>query len=83
VSCQLYADGDVAQIENVYTYRSHRRCGLARVLVTRALLEAQAAGAELVFLVADGEGWPQRLKRDVGFRDAGLLRRFRRYVPRA
>jgi hypothetical protein len=43
--------------------------------------EAHADGARLVFLVADANDWPQRLYRDIGFRDAGLMYRFRREVP--
>jgi ribosomal protein S18 acetylase RimI-like enzyme len=76
--CQLYADRDIAQVENVYTRRSDRRRGLARALVSHAVREAHASGARLVFLVADANDWPQHLYRDVGFSDAGLLYRFKR-----
>jgi ribosomal protein S18 acetylase RimI-like enzyme len=76
--CQLYSDRDTAQVENVYTHPGHRRRGLARALVSHAVREAHASGARLVFLLADASDWPQRLYRDVGFRDAGLLYRFKR-----
>jgi ribosomal protein S18 acetylase RimI-like enzyme len=79
--CQLYADGAVAQVENVYTASEHRRRGFARALVTHAVAEAHAGGAQLVFLVADANDWPQRLYCDIGFRDAGLLHRFKRLPP--
>jgi predicted GNAT family acetyltransferase len=74
--CQLYSQGAVAQIENVYTVAAHRRRGFSRALVTHAAGEARAAGATLVFLVADAAGWPQAFYRGVGFADAGLLPRF-------
>jgi GNAT superfamily N-acetyltransferase len=78
--CQLYVDRDIAQVENVYTHPSHRRRGLSRAIVSHAVREAHASGARLVFLVADASDWPQRFYRDVGFRDAGLLYRFKRQV---
>jgi ribosomal protein S18 acetylase RimI-like enzyme len=76
--CQLYSDGHVAQIENVYTVPAHRRRGFSRALVTHAAHEARAAGATLVFLVADAGGWPQGFYRRAGFVDGGLLPRFLR-----
>jgi ribosomal protein S18 acetylase RimI-like enzyme len=75
---QLYSQGSVAQIENVYTAAAHRRRGFSRALVTHAAHEARAAGAMLVFLVADAAGWPQAFYRRAGFVDAGLLPRFAR-----
>jgi ribosomal protein S18 acetylase RimI-like enzyme len=78
--CQLYADRDIAQVENVYTRPSDRRRGLARALVGHAVQEARASGARLIFLIADASDWPQGLYREVGFRDAGLLYRFKREV---
>ena len=74
--CQLYSEGQVAQIENVYTVPAHRRRGLSRALVTHAAREARAAGATLVFLVADAADWPQAFYRSAGFVDCGLLPRF-------
>jgi N-acetylglutamate synthase-like GNAT family acetyltransferase len=76
--CQLYAKGQVAQIENVYTVPAHRRRGLSRALVAHAAREARAGGATLVFLVADAADWPQAFYRRAGFADAGLLPRFLR-----
>jgi GNAT superfamily N-acetyltransferase len=76
--CQLYSKGHVAQIENVYTVPAHRRRGFSRALVTHASREARAAGATLVFLVADAAGWPQAFYGRAGFVDRGLLPRFLR-----
>jgi GNAT superfamily N-acetyltransferase len=76
--CQLYGVRPVAQIENVYTAPARRGHGLARALLARAALEARAAGAETVFLVADAADWPQTFYRRAGFRDARILHRFLR-----
>jgi ribosomal protein S18 acetylase RimI-like enzyme len=75
---QIYGGDPVAQIENMWTARSHRGRGLARLLMRTAVSEARAAGAELVFLVADASDWPQTFYRRLGFADAGLLPRFLR-----
>ena len=74
--CQLYSQGAVAQIENVYTAAAYRRRGFSRALVTLAAHEARAAGATLVFLVADAAGWTPAFHRSAGFAGAGLLPRF-------
>jgi ribosomal protein S18 acetylase RimI-like enzyme len=63
----LYLEGAVAQIEDVATLPAHRGQGLARAVVLHAVSEARRAGAELVFLVADGADWPQELYRRLGF----------------
>jgi GNAT superfamily N-acetyltransferase len=76
--CQIYGDGAVAQIENMYTAAGSRRHGLSRLLMQHAIAEAREAGAELVFLVADAADWPQAFYRRLGFADAGLLPRFLR-----
>ena len=76
--CQLYWRGAVAQIEDVYTAPEQRRRGFSRALVTQAAHEARAAGAELVFLVADAADWPAAFYRSAGFVDAGALPRFLR-----
>jgi GNAT superfamily N-acetyltransferase len=76
--CQLYRALSVFQVENVYTVPGHRRRGYAAALVSYALREAHSGGARLVFLVADADDWPQGFYRRMGFRDAGLLHRFKR-----
>jgi N-acetylglutamate synthase-like GNAT family acetyltransferase len=76
--CQLYSRGAVAQIENVHTAAAHRRRGFSRALVTQAAREARAAGATVVFLVADAAAWMPAFYRSAGFADAGLLPHFLR-----
>jgi ribosomal protein S18 acetylase RimI-like enzyme len=72
----LYLDGDTAQIEDVGTLESHRGRGYARAVVQRAADEARAAGAELVFLVADDEDWPKELYRKLGYDELGRVYEF-------
>jgi ribosomal protein S18 acetylase RimI-like enzyme len=49
----------------------HRQHGYASAVVLRAVHEARAAGARLVFLVADAEDWPKELYRRLGFEEIG------------
>ena len=79
--CQLHAAGELAQVENVYTLPAHRGHGYSRALVGHAVRAALAGGAKLVFLIADADDWPQDFYRRAGFRDAGLLHRFKRQLP--
>jgi ribosomal protein S18 acetylase RimI-like enzyme len=65
--CELYARGTVAQIEDVGTLEAYRNRGLASAVVLRAVAEAEAVGAELVFLVADEDDWPKLLYERLGF----------------
>jgi hypothetical protein len=44
--------------------------------VLRAAGEARAEGADLVFLVADGDDWPKELYRKLGFDTVGRLTKF-------
>jgi ribosomal protein S18 acetylase RimI-like enzyme len=67
----LYVDGEVAQVEDVATVSEHRERGYASAVVLRAVEEARAAGAELVFLVADADDWPKELYRRLGFDEIG------------
>jgi ribosomal protein S18 acetylase RimI-like enzyme len=67
----LYIDGQVAQVEDVATLPEHRGRGYASAVVLRAVGEARAAGAKLVFLVADAEDWPKELYRRLGFDEIG------------
>jgi ribosomal protein S18 acetylase RimI-like enzyme len=68
----LYIDGDIAQVEDVATVPELRGRGYASAVVLRAVEEARAAGAELVFLVADAEDWPKELYRRLGFDEIGV-----------
>lgn len=67
----LYLDGDIAQVEDVATMPEQRDRGYASAVVLRAVHEARAAGAELIFLVADAEDWPKELYRKLGFDEIG------------
>lgn len=67
----LYQAGGVAQVEDVATAPPQRGRGLARAVVTRAVDEARASGADFVFLVADAADWPKELYRKLGFDEAG------------
>jgi ribosomal protein S18 acetylase RimI-like enzyme len=78
-SCDLYVRDGVAQVENVGTLEEHRGRGLARAFVTRAVREAYAAGAELVFLMADDDDWPKAFYGRLGFERVGGFRQFNRF----
>ena len=67
----LYLEPPAAQIEDVGTLEKHRGKGYASAVVLRAAEEARSAGADLVFLVADAEDWPQHLYRQLGFEPIG------------
>ncbi|GAA2818908.1 GNAT family N-acetyltransferase [Nonomuraea rubra] len=72
----LYAHGGVAQIESVFTGEEHRGKGYARALMNALL--AEAAGAELVFLVADAGDWPRHFYGRLGFEEVGRTHSFLR-----
>jgi ribosomal protein S18 acetylase RimI-like enzyme len=72
----LYVHDGVAQIEDVYTAPHHRGRGHARALL-RSLL-AEAAGGELVFLVADADDWPREFYARLGFAELGRTHTFLR-----
>jgi ribosomal protein S18 acetylase RimI-like enzyme len=76
--CELYVDGDIAQIEDVNTLEEFRGRGVARNVVLRAVHEARAAGASLVFLFADADDWPRHLYARLGFDALGDSRLFAR-----
>jgi ribosomal protein S18 acetylase RimI-like enzyme len=67
----LYLDPPAAQVEDVGTLEEHRGRGYASAVVLHAAQEARRAGADLVFLVADSEDWPQHLYRRLGFDSIG------------
>jgi ribosomal protein S18 acetylase RimI-like enzyme len=67
----VFSDGVVAQVEDVYVAPGQRGRGLGRMLVTHAVRLAVDAGHELVFIVADDEGWPKGLYAKVGFETVG------------
>jgi ribosomal protein S18 acetylase RimI-like enzyme len=69
--CELYVDGEAAQIEDVNTLEEYRGRGVARSVVLAAAEAGRAAGAHLIFLVADEDDWPKDLYRRLGFEPVG------------
>jgi ribosomal protein S18 acetylase RimI-like enzyme len=72
----LYVDEGTAQIEDVATLEPYRGRGLASAVVLRAVHEARSSGAQLVFLVADADDWPQELYGRLGFDEIGRYLKF-------
>lgn len=72
----LYVAHGVGQVEDVATKEEHRGKGYATAVVLRAAEEARAAGADLVFLVADEDDWPKKLYERLGFDTIGRLTKF-------
>ncbi|HKI23310.1 MAG TPA: GNAT family N-acetyltransferase [Gaiellaceae bacterium] len=72
----LYVAQGVGQVEDVATKKAHRGNGYATAVVLRAASEARAEGADLVFLVADGDDWPKELYGKLGFDTVGRLTKF-------
>ncbi|MGZ8652203.1 MAG: GNAT family N-acetyltransferase [Actinomycetota bacterium] len=71
--CELYAQGSIAQIEDVNTLEEFRDRGLARAVVRRAANEAMVGGAALVFLHALDDDWPKELYAKLGFDPIGYV----------
>ena len=72
----LYVAQGVGQVEDVATKEEHRGNGYATAVVLRAAQEARVEGADLVFLVADGDDWPKELYAKLGFDTVGRLTKF-------
>jgi ribosomal protein S18 acetylase RimI-like enzyme len=72
----LYVAQGLGQVEDVATKEEHRGRGYASAVVLRAAAEARASGADLVFLVADGDDWPKALYGRLGFDTIGRLTKF-------
>jgi GNAT superfamily N-acetyltransferase len=79
--CDLFSDGNTAQIEAVATLRSHRNRGLARAVVWRTVQEARAMGHNLIFLMASADDWPRVMYRRLGFREVGYFFEFLKVLP--
>jgi ribosomal protein S18 acetylase RimI-like enzyme len=79
----LYAAGADAQVEDVATLPPYRGRGYAKAVVSRAVEEAQAAGAEFVFLVAMEDDWPKELYCRLGFDVVGRYVKVFNRVPSA
>jgi GNAT superfamily N-acetyltransferase len=74
--CKLRSDGSIAQVEDVYTAPEARGRGCGRAVVTRAIELAGDADHDLIFIIADDNGWPKDLYARVGFRPIGRLWQF-------
>ena len=70
--------GGTAQVEEVLADPGHRGQGHASTLVRHALHLAKRHGAEVVFLLADADDWPQQLYRRLGFTDTARTSQFAR-----
>jgi len=69
--CELYLYEGAAQVEDVNTLEAFRNRGAGRAVVLAAIAEARAAGADLVWLLADADDWPQQLYAKLGFERVG------------
>lgn len=70
--CELYLEGGTAQIEDVATVGRFRKRGYATAVVLTAIQEAQRAGADFIFLIADAQDWPKEMYAKVGFEEIGI-----------
>jgi hypothetical protein len=73
----LYRTGPVAQFEDLVTADAHTRHGHADVVLATAL--HRAADAELFFLLADPDDWPQHWYARRGFVPVGRVHVFTRF----
>lgn len=76
--CEMYLHDGVGQVEDVNTLERFRRRGAGGSLVRTASAAAREAGADLVWLLADAEDWPQRLYAALGFETIGTSWQFTR-----
>ena len=67
----MYLYEGAAQVEDVNTLEAFRNRGAGRAVVLAAIAEARAAGADLVWLLADADDWPQHLYAKLGFERVG------------
>lgn len=79
--CELYLHEGVADIDNVHTLTPFRNRGGARAVVTEAIEAARAAGADLIWLLADASDWPRELYRKLGFDPIGECWQFTKPPP--
>jgi ribosomal protein S18 acetylase RimI-like enzyme len=79
--CELYAHDGVAQVEDVNTLEAWRNRGAARAVVRAAVAAARADGADLVWLAADADDWPQHLYAKLGFEPIGSSWLFTKLPP--
>ena len=80
--CELYLHEGAAQVEDVNTLEAFRNRGAGRAVVLAAIREARAAGADLVWLLADADDWPRHLYAKIGFERVGGAWQFTKLAPR-
>jgi ribosomal protein S18 acetylase RimI-like enzyme len=79
--CELYLHEGAAQVEDVNTLEAFRNRGAGRAVVRAAIAEARAAGADLIWLLADADDWPQHLYAKLGFERVGGAWQFTKMAP--
>jgi ribosomal protein S18 acetylase RimI-like enzyme len=79
--CEVYVHDAVAEIDDVHTFERYRGRGVATAVVSHAVRHGRAAGADLVFLIADDDDWPKELYAKLGFDPLSRLWQFRRPPP--
>ena len=72
----LLIGGTVAEIDDVLTLPDHRGRGYASALVLEAVALARSGGADLVFLEAAEDDWPQHLYVRLGFETVGRIHEY-------
>lgn len=77
-NCELYREGDDAQVEHVGTLERFRGRGVARSVILRAVRAARETGARHVFIVTDEEDWPRQVYARLGFDQIGRTWEFLR-----
>jgi ribosomal protein S18 acetylase RimI-like enzyme len=78
--CEMYLHDGTAQVEDVNTLEACRNRGAGRTVVLAAVEAARAAGADLVWLAADADDWPQQLYAKLGFTPVGAGWQFTKIV---
>lgn len=74
-TCIVLRRGAIAQLDRVGTIPAARRRGLARAVVSLATAQARQR-AQLVFLCAEGGGWPRHFYERLGYEAVGVQHRF-------
>jgi ribosomal protein S18 acetylase RimI-like enzyme len=79
-SADLYLDAGfgVAQIEDVKTDPAYRNRGLASALLAEGARRATDYGSDVLFLIADADGWPRHLYARLGYVEIGRSHVFSR-----
>jgi ribosomal protein S18 acetylase RimI-like enzyme len=68
---EVYVHDGAAEIDGVHTLSAFRNRGGARAAVGIAIDAARAAGADLIWLLADAADWPRELYTKLGFDPIG------------